>query len=731
MLGALKFSYICFRRVLCVFFVASLPPNLALVTRPRIVEVEVPSAFAIVQGNPLHLQTSDFNSNTIISVKLTGTKNYRVWAADMKLAINTRNKTGFLDGTCLKSTHANSASLSISGKDAILLCCLGCLILFLKNYFLVKFSLIMLLSLLARETLPDVKDAFVIISREESHRGITSSSSGSVTKPRVGHIVNRGFDIIGYPLGYNKNSGPKSNGPRTFNANSVSSSFEKGASLSFTNEQMIKLMNLINEAPSRNVQANMKELNIPSEISDSNVNDLKFFDEKHYDFQSPSSPNDDERVFQAPNDEGSAQPCSSSADDSEVDLAASMGNDSSSEGSVPSNSCPLSQSDFPGNSSQGLPDLRRSSRTMRQPARLNDYVVNKSKKYGLEKYVTFSRLNSINYCFSTTLNKSTEPTTYSEAIKNPNWIEAMNNEIEALNRNDTWIICDLLARRKAVSSKWLWKIKYKSTGEIERYKARVISKGFSQREGFDYLEIFTPVVKMSTVRYLTEDVYMTLPLGFDNDKSKSKYDYSLFTKKSDNVFIMLLVYVDDIVITGNDMSKTDKFKMVLKSKFQIKDLGKLKYFLGIEVLDNKDGICLSQRKYCLELLHEYGLLAGKPMETPITENTTMDHIESNDDPLLSNIGNYQRLVGKLIYLTNTRLGIAYVVYCLSQFMYSSLNSHLDAAMRVLRYLKSSIGNGIQINRNGNLKLRAYADSDCARCLATRKYVSGYYVFFGD
>ncbi|GKF30083.1 ribonuclease H-like domain-containing protein, partial [Tanacetum coccineum] len=256
-----------------------------------------------------------------------------------------------------------------------------------------------------------------------------------------------------------------------------------------------------------------------------------------------------------------------------------------------------------------------------------------------------------------------------------------------------------------------WKIKYKSTGEIERYKARVVAKGFSQSEGFDYLETLSPVVKISTVRDLTEDVYMTLPPGFNNDMSNSKYDYSLFTKKSDNVFIMLLVYVDDIVITKNDVNEIDKLKVFLKSKFQIKDLGKLKYFLGIEILDNKDGIYLSQRKYYLERLHEYGLLARKPVETPLTENTTLNYVESNDDPLLPNIGNYQRLVGKLIYLINTRPDISYVVHCLSQFMHSPLNSHLEAAMRVLRYLMSSLENGIQINRNGNLKLRAYADSN--------------------
>ncbi|GKD72844.1 ribonuclease H-like domain-containing protein [Tanacetum coccineum] len=234
------------------------------------------------------------------------------------------------------------------------------------------------------------------------------------------------------------------------------------------------------------------------------------------------------------------------------------------------------------------------------------------------------------------------------------------------------------------------------------------AKGFSQGEGFDYLETFSPVVKMFTLRCmlnvflcnnwdlfqldinnaflygdLSKDVYMTLPPGFDNEKSK-------------------VLYVDDIVITSIDLSKIEKFKLFLKSKYQIK------------VLDNKDG-----------------LLAAKHVDTSLPENTTLNHIESEDDHLLDNIRSYQRLMGKLIYLTNTRPDISYVVHCLSQFMHAPLVSHLDAALRVLRYLKGSLRSGIQINKNGYIKLRAFADSDWIRCLATRKSVSGYCVFLGD
>nr|GEU71055.1 hypothetical protein [Tanacetum cinerariifolium] len=165
-------------------------------------------------------------------------------------------------------------------------------------------------------------------------------------------------------------------------------------------------------------------------------------------------------------------------------------------------------------------------------------------------------------------------------------------------------------------------------------------------------------------------------------------NWDLFQLDTNNAFLY-----DDIVITGNDLTEIEKFKMFLKSKFQIKYLGKLNYFLGIKVLDNKEGICLSQMKYCLEILHEYGLLAV----APLPENTTLNHVETDDDHLLDNIGNYHKLVGKLIYLTNTRPDISYAVHCLSQYMDAPLVSHLDAPL----------------------------------CPATRKYISGYYVFLGD
>ncbi|GJS27107.1 ribonuclease H-like domain-containing protein, partial [Tanacetum coccineum] len=145
-------------------------------------------------------------------------------------------------------------------------------------------------------------------------------------------------------------------------------------------------------------------------------------------------------------------------------------------------------------------NLRRSSRQTKLPSSLNDFIVEGKVKYGVDRVVNYVNLNHDNYCFASALNKSVEPTCYEEFILDSNWIDAMNAEIEALNENHTWEITDLPPNRKAIRNKWIYKIKYKSSGDIDRYKVRLVVKGFSQKENIDFDVTFSPVVKMSTVR---------------------------------------------------------------------------------------------------------------------------------------------------------------------------------------------------------------------------------------
>ncbi|KAJ0947449.1 putative RNA-directed DNA polymerase [Helianthus annuus] len=522
------------------------------------------------------------------------------------------------------------------------------------------------------------------------------------------------------------------------------------------------------------------------------INTLNFFDlyenTEHNHFQSVDDPDDERRV------RGEADVRTQEAQQSvNLDNPTVMA-DEQQTGEVqdsPDMADPVSITDEAQLPSEGDTECsaspvvpRRSTRVSNFPKKLNDFVVDSKVKYGIEKVVNFAKLTCENKCFASSLSKTIEPKHFNEAIKDPNWVSAMNDEIQALHRNHTWDVVDRPKNRNIVGCKWIYKIKYKASGEIERYKARLVAKGFSQKEGVDYEETFSPVVKLVTVRCivalavqnnwnlyqldvnnaflygdLNEDVYMFLPEGYeDSDRSKvcklnkslyglkqaprmwneklvgvllnsgfvqSKCDTSLFVKNTDNVFVVLLVYVDDIVVTGNSMSEIEKVKQSLKTQFLIKDLGLLQYFLGIEVLTCDEGLCLSQRKYCTDLLTEYGMLGCKPVSVPIDQSHVVNALLENNSGPLQNITGYQQLVGKLIYLSHTRPDISYTVHILSQFMHSPTEGHLKLAFHLLRYLKSAPGKGLIFRKSRSFNLTVFADSDWAKCLVSRKSVTGF------
>ena len=213
----------------------------------------------------------------------------------------------------------------------------------------------------------------------------------------------------------------------------------------------------------------------------------------------------------------------------------------------------------------------------------------------------------------------------------------------------------------------------------------------------------------------------------DSGFQQSKADYSLFTKRSPTGLTVILVYVDYLVLTGSDLVEIQQLKHSLDAKFSIKDLGMLKYILGFEVARSNSGIALYQRKYCLDLLQDTGLLAAKPCSTPM--DPTLKLHKSSSVPL-SDPTVYRRLVGRLLYLTHTRLDICYVVGRLSQYLQSPTDIHMQAAQHTLKYLKGNAGKGLFFYSSSSTSLTGFSDSDWRACLDTRRSITSLCFFLG-
>ncbi|KAJ0912622.1 putative RNA-directed DNA polymerase [Helianthus annuus] len=378
------------------------------------------------------------------------------------------------------------------------------------------------------------------------------------------------------------------------------------------------------------------------------------------------------------------------------------------------------------------------------------------------------------------------PKGYKTAAKNPKWVVAMHDEINALQNNNTWELVQRPTHSNVVGSKSIYRIKYKSDGSLDRYKARLVAQGFTQVPGLDFSHTFSPVVKSSTIRvvlslatifnwklrqldvnnaflngHLTETVYMEQPSGFVNPKFPnhvcklnralyglkqaprawfqrlsaflltlgfhcSRADPSLFIYKKNNTLIYLLVYVDDVILTGNDEKVLNDFTTRLHTEFKLKDLGSLSYFLGLEVTHTSSGLFLSQAKYAYDIRTRAGLLDSKPVATPLT---TTDTFTSNGTPFQDPTF-YRSIVGALQYLTITRPDLSYAVNQASQYLQNPTTTHFQLVKRILRYVKGTLSYGLSFDRPIKTTLVGYSDADWARCVETRWSTCGYSIYLG-
>ncbi|TYK18362.1 Retrovirus-related Pol polyprotein from transposon TNT 1-94 [Cucumis melo var. makuwa] len=382
-----------------------------------------------------------------------------------------------------------------------------------------------------------------------------------------------------------------------------------------------------------------------------------------------------------------------------------------------------------------------------------------------------------------------EPLNFEEASQNDKWKIAMDEEIKAIKKNDTWELSTLPNGKKAVGVKWVFKIKRNEKGEVERYKARLVAKGYSQRKGIDYDEVFAPVARLETIRllialaaqnnwkifqmdvksaflngYLEEEVYLEQPPGYsvkgqedkvlklkkalyglkqaprmwnsrinkyflDNGYLRCPYEHSLYIKVNGHGDILVVcLYVDDLIFTGNCASMFEDLKKAMTQEFEMTDIGLMSYYLGIEVKQSEEGIFISQERYTREILEKFNMMNSKPVATPIETGTKLSKHEEGDDVDPSY---FKSLVGSLRYLTCTRPDILFSVGLVSRFMESPTTTHLKVAKRILRYLRGTLDYGLFYSSSKEFKLEGYCDSDWAGDTNDRKSTSGYVFFIGN
>ncbi|WVZ66178.1 hypothetical protein U9M48_015440 [Paspalum notatum var. saurae] len=380
------------------------------------------------------------------------------------------------------------------------------------------------------------------------------------------------------------------------------------------------------------------------------------------------------------------------------------------------------------------------------------------------------------------------PSSVHAALRDPHWKAAMQEEITALQENHTWELVPWPHHQHIVTGKWVFRHKLRADGSLERYKARWVVRGFTQRPGIDFSETFSPVVKPASIRsvltiaasrswpvhqldvknaflhgFLDEQVYCLQPAGFvdsthpdyvcklgrslyglkqaprawfqrftavarDIGFLSTRSDVSLFVLRRGSDTAFLLLYVDDILLTASTTPLLKAIVTKLQNALAIKDLGPVHYFLGIQVTRTAAGFILSQQKYAEELLERANMSKCKPVSTPID---TSGKPAADDSPPVSDPMEYRSLAGGLQYLTMTRPDIAHAVQQICLHMHDPRHSHLALLKRTLRYVRGTSHLGLHLYSSSDTDIRAYSDADWAGCPDTRRSTSGFCVYLGD
>jgi hypothetical protein len=359
----------------------------------------------------------------------------------------------------------------------------------------------------------------------------------------------------------------------------------------------------------------------------------------------------------------------------------------------------------------------------------------------------------------------------------------MDQEMQAIERNDTWELTVLPSGSKTKGVKWVFKTKVNENGEVDKYKARLVAKGYCQQYRIDYAKVFAPVARLDTIRIvislaaqnswviyqldvksaflhgeINEEVFVDQPPGYEQKGHESKvyrlkkalyglkqaprawysrieayfikegfikcpYEHTLFIRTVDGGKILIVcLYVDDLIFTGNDPMLFEQLKTSIMTEFNMTDLGRMRFFLGIEVLQRTDGIFISQCKYAQELLQRFKMNQCNSVHNPAVPGFKLT---KDEEGIIVDSTFYKQIVGSLMYLTATRPDLMFIVNLISRYMERPTESHLQAAKRVLRFVKGTTSFGIFYKKGGSAEFFGYTDSDFAGDQDDRKSTSGY------
>eukprot|EP00253_Pinus_taeda_P021546 PITA_21546 len=282
----------------------------------------------------------------------------------------------------------------------------------------------------------------------------------------------------------------------------------------------------------------------------------------------------------------------------------------------------------------------------------------------------------------------------------------MVEEYDAIVRNSVWHVVLRLENKSIVSSRWLYKVKQDTNGSVEKHKAIFVACHFSQVEGIDYDETFARVTRIGN--YFTG-------LGFTKSESDTNLYHIMVKGKS----LIIILYVDDLILTDDDQLIMS-WKEDLARDFEMKDMGLMNYFLGMEVWQKDGDLFVSQGKYANEILRRFHMEKCKPMKTPLASNWRKEDATSSE---VVEATVYRQLVGSLMYLVNTQPDLSYVVNQLSQAMVLPTKMFWKAEKHVLRYLRGTSQYGLWYKKTEGVKLQGFTDANWAAIPSDQKSTS--------